>query len=153
MSEFDVEQIPRILVRWVHILAAIAAVGGLLFLRFVHLPAAQEALSEDARARLREEVMRRWRRLVNLGIALLFLTGVYNFLVIGIPKGKVAPYYHMLFGVKFLAAMGVFFIASALVGRSPTFAAMRERPSFWLTVNAALAVLLILISSTLRHIE
>lgn len=58
--------------------------------------------------------------------------------------------YHVLFGVKFLLSLVVFFIASALVGRSPALAAIRKNARVWLTVNLMLVVAVICIAGVMR---
>ena len=63
-----------------------------------------------------------------------------------------ATAYHLLFAVKFVAAMGVFFLASALTGKSPAFASLRNRPGIWLSLVAGLGVLVILISGILKNL-
>ncbi len=141
-----------VLNRWVHILSAIVAVGGMFFLRFVLLPSAAESLTPEQQAALRGAVLRRWRKVVGIGIGLLLLTGFYNFMTISIARGKEVAAYHPLFGVKFLLALFVFFIASALVGSSPALAAMRTRAPLWLAISAVSAVAIILISSILKNL-
>ena len=69
------ETILPLVARWVHILAAVTTVGGMLFMRFVLMPAASEALTEEQHVALREKVMDRWRILVTLSIVLLLVTG------------------------------------------------------------------------------
>lgn len=137
--------------RWFHVLAAMAAVGGTLFMRWALLPAAAQ-LAPESRDALLQAVRARWAKVVMAAIALLLVTGLYN-----ISRKEVAyqvsPLYHALFGIKFLLAMGIFFLASALVGRSEAYGAIRRQAGNWLTVNLLLAVLVVCISGALRHIE
>jgi uncharacterized membrane protein len=141
-----------ILARWAHILAAVMLAGGTIFTAFVLLPAAGDALSSEQADALRDRMMRRWRGAVTTCIGLLLISGAYNFLVIAMPKARGFPLYHALFGIKILAALLIFFIASALGGRSPAFAGMRARFKTWMTVTALLAVLVILISGVLKNL-
>ncbi len=145
--------IPAVLFRWAHILAAVVAVGGLVFLRYVLMPAADEALREEEQTALRERLMVRWKKIVLTCITLLLISGFYNFFTISMAKAKTAPVYHWLFGIKFLAALGVFFLASVLTGRSPGFAGMRSAPRRWLSVAAGLALTVILVSGILKNIS
>jgi uncharacterized membrane protein len=137
--------------RWFHVLAAMAAVGGTLFMRWALLPAAAQ-LAPEARDSLLQAVRSRWARVVMAAIALLLVSGLYN-----ISRKEVmyhvTPLYHALFGIKFLLAMGIFFLASALVGRSEAYAAIRRRASTWLAVNLLMAVLVVCISGVLRSQE
>jgi hypothetical protein len=58
--------------------------------------------------------------------------------------------YWLLFAVKFFAALGVFFLASALVGRSPAFATLRNQPRRWLGLIVLLAAVIVLLSGLMR---
>ena len=85
------ETILPLISRWIHILAAVTAVGGMLFMRFVLMPAASQALTDEQHVALRERVMARWGKIVGLSIGLLLITGFYNFVHTGVPKGKEVP--------------------------------------------------------------
>lgn len=140
-----------VVMRWVHILSAIVAVGGMLFIRVVLMPAVRESLTEEQHAVLRDRVMARWRRIIAVTIGLLLLTGIYNFVVLSVPKGKEASSYHLIFGIKFILAFAVFFLASALTGRSPALAGIRAKAGFWLTLNATLAIIVVLLATVLSR--
>ena len=141
-----------VIMRWLHIFSVIAAVGGLLFLRLVLIPAAKTSLSEEQHGSLFEAVIRRWRVIVMLSITLLVISGFYNFFSSGLPKGAEVPLYHPLFGIKFLLALTVFFLASALLGRSEIFAPFRANPGKWISLNILLAALVVMISGILRNL-
>jgi uncharacterized membrane protein len=141
-----------ILARWAHILAAVVLAGGTIFTRFVLLPAASDALAREQAGALRDRMMHRWRGAVTACIGLLLISGVYNFFFLAMPKARDFPPYQALFGIKVLAALAVFFIASALGGRSPAFAGMRARFKTWKTVTALLVALVILISGVLKNL-
>lgn len=138
--------------RWAHILAAVIAVGGVLYQRLVLMPAVTGTLDDETRGRLHDAVTRRWKGLLIACIAVLLISGFWNFFTISLDKAEGVPAYHGLFGVKFLAALAVFFLGSALAGRAPAFARMRERRAYWLGITAALAVLVILISGILKNL-
>jgi len=151
--QYDAEFFVSLLARWLHILAAITAVGGTIFARYALLASLKE-LPDDERKALHERIRRRWSKAVMAAIGFLLLSGIYNFVII--LQGPLAdaekfkPIYHALFGVKFLLALAVFFIASALVGRSAAFDGMRANARKWLTINVVLAVLIVCISGFLR---
>ena len=139
--------------RWLHLAAAIVAIGGAVFQRFVLMPGAAGVLEDADHQRLREAVGRRWARFVHVCIALLVVTGAVNFLILAWPP-KVEPMpYHAIFGVKFLAALAVFFVASALVGRAAGFTAMRRHSPWWLGVLILLAALIVLLSGVLNQVR
>lgn len=134
--------------RVVHVLTAITLVGGSVFMAFVLGPAAS-ALGDEAHDRLREQVIPRWKKFVHGGIALFLLSGLYNYMVM-IPKHKGDGLYHGLVGTKMILALGIFLIASALVGRSKTFEGMRAQRPKWLKILVLLAVLVVGISGFVK---
>ena len=138
--------------RWVHILAVITAVGGAIFMRMALLPAAAEALSDEQHDALRTAVVRRWKRLVHASIALLLITGSFNFYVTFGDGVSPIPY-HPIFGVKVLAAFTIFFLASALVGSSPGFAKLRRESGKWLGVIIGLGVIIVMLSGVLKAVH
>jgi uncharacterized membrane protein len=142
--------------RWLHILAAIAAVGGTIFIRYALLPSLA-ALPDEQRRSLHEALRARWSKVVMISIGFLVVSGLYNFFVInsGLKTGtdamrEMRGMYHALFGVKFLLGVGIFIIASALVGRSAAFEKVRANAKLWATVNIALAVVLVCLSGFMR---
>lgn len=147
----EIDLILPLLARWAHILAAVTLVGGILFIRLVLLPS-YDALTAEQKAAMRSVVIGRWKKVVMVCIALLLLSGAYNFFKVSLPKAEVAPIYHSLFGVKFLVAMAVFFISSALVGRAPVFERMRTDSNKWFYINGVLALAVILISGALSRL-
>ena len=137
-----------IVFRWMHILAAIAAVGGTIFIRLALLPAVS-VLPDESRKTLHEAVRSRWSKVVMATITFLIASGLYN-LVVTIQRYELPSYYVPLFAVKLVLAFVIFFVASALVGRSPALEKIRRNARFWLTLNLTLAILLVCISGVLR---
>src|SRR5690242_16917869 len=112
-----------IFLRWIHIVAAMTAVGGTVFMRYALLPGVQ-TLADDARKSLHDQVRSRWAKIVMLCIAVLLVGGLTNYLIfVNASKGpewadwkaSYGKIYNMVFGIKFLIALCIFFIASALV--------------------------------------
>lgn len=134
-----------VLSRMFHVGTAIVLLGGAVFARFVLLPSAAE-LSEPEHDKLRAGVLGRWKRFVHGGIALLLLTGFYNFFR-AIPGHKGQALYHALIGTKILLAFAVFFIASAMVGRSSLAVAMRKNAKVWVGLIVLLGAVIVGISS------
>jgi uncharacterized membrane protein len=137
-----------VLSRWIHIGTVIVLVGGTFFLRFILAPAAAQ-LQESEGAKLKDLVMGKWKKFVHAGIGLLILSGFYNFFM-AIPKHKGDGLYHALVGTKILLAFVVFFFASALVGRSKSFDAMRQQSKTWQLVILLLAAIIIGISGYVK---
>jgi uncharacterized membrane protein len=146
--------------RWLHILAAMAAVGGPVFIRLAFIPAMCGVLGDEQRRVLHEQVRRRWSKVVMAAILFLLASGLYNliqFLRLSHTWGAAwesgshnSVLYQILFGVKFVLALAVFFIASAVTGRSEAFARFRENAKFWITMNLLLGVLIVCISGQMR---
>jgi len=139
--------------RWLHIGAAIIAIGGTFFMRFGLVRQGNSSMDAgDADQRL-GAISPRWPMVVHICIAILFITGGLNFWMLAIPP-KIEPLpYHPIFGVKLMAALAVFFVAEALVGRSPAFAKMRAVRKRWLNIALGLAALIVLLSGMLYQIR
>ena len=140
--------------RWLHMLAAITAVGGTIFMRMALVPSVA-VLTDDQRKLLHEQVRSRWVKFVMGAILFLIVSGIYNFLRRLNPPGIDRSYialYHGLFGLKVLLALLIFFVASALTGRAAALARFRQNAKVWLSVNVALAVLVVCISGVLRFV-
>ncbi len=141
-----------IVVRWIHLLSVVVAIGGTIFMRFVLMPSAQAALTPELRTELHANLVARWKRVVHVCIALLIITGSFNFYMTFHDGVKPIPY-HPIFGLKLLLAFSIFFLASALTGSSPGFAGIRQNRKKWSAVLIALAVLAIMVSGVLRVIH
>ena len=140
-----------LVLRWMHIVPAIVAGGATAFARIALLPALA-TLPDAERLRLKETIDRRWRVVVMACIALLLVSGIANFVLYQAPVHKGQSLYHVLFGVKFVAAMIVFFLASALSGRSAALAPIRASSRFYAGIAAMLVLAIVLISGVLRSI-
>jgi uncharacterized membrane protein len=145
VSEID---LVRVLFRWMHIGSVIVLVGGAVFQRFFVMPAAT-SLPEAEHQALKDRVLARWRILVHVLITLILISGFYNLIKMA---REVTSTWHMLIGVKILLALVVFFIASALVGRSKGLQPIRDQAFLWLGVNVALAAAIVMISGVLRYL-
>ncbi len=146
----DWEQIIGILLRWMHILAAITAVGGTIFARLALVPSLS-VLSEESRGKLHEAIREHWAKPVQMSIAFLLISGIINIILLEqqYDLGRVG-YYRPLFGIKFLLAFVVFFLASALTGHGKATQRFRDNRRYWLTVNMVLAIVIVCLSGILR---
>ena len=135
-----------IISRWTHIGTAITLVGGTVFLRFVLTPVAAQ-LPDAEQAKLSSLVIAAWKKFIHIGIVLLVVSGFYNYAVVAAPLHKGDKLYHPLIGTKILLAFGMFFIASALVGKSRAYERMRRHATFWQSVILVLAAIIVGISS------
>jgi hypothetical protein len=136
----------RLLSRVVHIMFAIIIGGGLFYLRAVLAPAGADACFANRRT-----VWARW-----VGIATLFLiaSGLYNYIMfVREAKGGGAPLpsaYHMLFGVKFLLALFVFFVAAILAGKTSLADKFRGNMGRWLNLAWTAVMAIIIIGALMR---
>lgn len=149
MSGFD---ILAIVIRWMHLVAVVIAIGGVVFVRFALMPAAREVLSDEVHGHLRSSIHARWKKVIHVCIAVLILTGAFNFYV-SFRDGVPPIPYHPIFLFKILAAFLVFFLAIALSGTSPGFAKLRADGRKWSGVLIAAGILAILVSGILRVIH
>jgi uncharacterized membrane protein len=89
--------------RWVHISSAVTLIGGVVYARFVMIPAAA-SLSPDARTALDDGAAAHFRPVAFAAMAGLVLSGLFNYL----SKPGHSVLYSALFGVKILLVLHVF---------------------------------------------
>jgi uncharacterized membrane protein len=134
--------------RWLHILAAITAVGGTVFARAVVVPTL-DLLPADQKKALHAAMRVRWSKIVAAAIGFLIISGLYN-------VGATSVYYTLprwympVFGVKFLLAFVIFGVASFVTGKTSVANKMRQNLRFWLDLNIVLAVAVVCLSGVLR---
>ena len=138
-----------LLSRICHILGAIILVGGLFYIRSILSPinapagtAPVDQLFGGSRAA--------WAKWVGIATALLLITGLANYLFIIKQNERLASSYHMVAGMKMLAAIVVFLIAALLAGRTATADAIRTKWRMWLSVCFALAIVTVILGSALK---
>lgn len=138
------------LVQWLHVAAAVLAVGGVACIRFVVIPSI-DLLDESARATFTESVHSRFRQIIGVSMALLMVTGLYN-VGIAAAAGQFAdPCYLYPVIAKIVLALVVFKIAFMLIVPGPAFSGIKARRKTWLLVNFVLGMVVILIAAYLRR--
>jgi uncharacterized membrane protein len=152
-----------LLLRWCHILAAITALGGLIFSRFALLPALED-LDEVARGRVHDGIRRSWLKWVIGSIMILLLTGLANY-VLTISRASTEAWggngrmwmkthgYHAFMGAKILFAFVLFYLASALIGRGEATQWARDDRKKWLTITVGLGLAVVILSGYLRQMH
>ncbi len=146
-----------LILRWLHIVAAISLVGGTVFMRLALIPSVA-ALTDEQRGAMHQQVRSRWARIVHASIAFLLLSGIWNYVrFLNESKAwgddwRTAYYnsYQVLFGIKFLIALAIFFLASVLSGRSDGTKKFRQNAKLWTGVNLALALVVVALSAGMR---
>jgi uncharacterized membrane protein len=146
-----------LVLRLLHILAVIAAVGGMIFIRFALLPVL-DTLGDEQRRALHEQIRQRWSRLIQISILFLLVSGLINFGMFYVTardwpdawRTNFNRGYQMLFGIKFILALVIFALASILTGKSAGTQKIRDNPRLWLNLNLTLALAVVIISGVLR---
>ena len=145
-----------LILRYMHILGAIALMGGTIFMRFALRPVVVQ-LPPETKAAIHEQVRSRWSKFVMLASALLLISGITNLAlasrfdfepVLGRDKG-----YHMMVGIKFLLALPIFFIAALLSGRTGAAKRMQQNAEFWMNLNLTLALVMVLMGGYLKFVQ
>ncbi len=130
--------------RWIHVGTVIVLVGGTCFMKFVAGPVLQGQSPE-----LMTAIRSRWKKFIHGGIALLILSGFYNYIK-AMPLHKGDGLYHALIGTKIILAFVVFFFASVLVGRSAGTQKFRDNSGKWTAVVLLLSALIVAMSGTAK---
>jgi Ni,Fe-hydrogenase I cytochrome b subunit len=150
----DTPDIISLFTRWLHIASAVVGVGATVMMRFIILPVLERLPNGgEVLAQIRPG----FKRLVHSAIGLLLLTGLYNYVVVAIPKVRVGreqgietlARYHSVMGVKILLALALFIIAILLLKPVPALEANRKT---WLSVNVVLGLLILLLAAYLRRL-
>ena len=132
-----------VVLRWLHIVPAVAAGGATLFALIALLPAL-DGMPEPSRRELREKVAAKWRVPFIVCTTLLLLSGLANFILFQAPAHRGQPVYHALFGVKFLLSLALFALAIVLTSTRNWSARWRESRGAWLALTLiTLAVVLL----------
>lgn len=147
----DTMEIVALLMRWMHVLAAIALMGGAIFMRFALHPALP-TLPADQQKALRAAVRARWAKWVMASSGFLLISGIVNF-VTYIKAKEIEDPYHAVIGIKMLLGVVIMGIASLLVGRSANAEKFREKADMWLNLNLVLAVIVVCIGGYLRTLH
>src|SRR5262245_46502220 len=148
------EMILILVARWLHILSACLALGIPIFVHLCVLPAIEPLADAE---RIRETIAARWRRLVYISIVIFLATGLSNFLRPGATwrtsfaaGDPLRMQYHIVFGIKFILAFVLFFLLSALAGRSAALATFRTNARMWLGVSILIGLAILALSAWLR---
>lgn len=134
--------------RIVHVGTAVTLVGGSVFMLCVLMPSVGK-LSAESRETLHTAVVGRWKRFVHGGVLLFLVSGLYNY-IRAIPNHRGDGLYHALIGTKMLLALGIFFLAAALVGRSPKLQRIRANRKKWLSILVLMAAIIVAISGAVK---
>jgi len=135
--------------RLLHIVPALFLGGGILFMWSALIPALG-SVSDEARASVSDAVRGKWAKIVMACSGILVITGLINAVRNILAFEYTAAPYHLFVTVKLVLAIAIMFISARLSGRSESAAKFREKISFWMSVNTALLLVLVLIASTMK---
>jgi uncharacterized membrane protein len=135
------------LVQWIHVIAAVIAVGGIGFLLAILFPCAG-VLNAETRDLLLRSVTKRFRWAVWGAIILLLTSGLYN-IRLRAWEAMWGPYWKWL-TVKIVLALSFFTILLLLTLPIKALDRFRVRRQMWLWIAFALAMVVIFISAYLR---
>jgi putative copper export protein len=137
-----------ILMLWIHLMAAVTAMGGLAFLLLVLMPSLR-ILNPGQSSTLLQAMANRFRWVIWSAFALLLVSGLY---------GVRQYYWESAWGrswefltVKIILALVLFGIVLGLTNSAKVFDRMRARSQTWLIVALSLGAIVILISAYLRR--
>jgi putative copper export protein len=144
----------NVLMRWLHVGAAVVGVGGTLMMRLVVLPALERLPNGGE---VLQAIRPAFKRLIHSAIGLLLLTGFYNYIAVAIPKVRAfreavpnpMAGYHAVMGGKILLSLVLFGIALALLAPVPSF---HENRKSWLSVNVVLGLAILALGAYLRRL-
>jgi uncharacterized membrane protein len=140
-----------LLVRWVHVLAAMTWVGGMLFIALVLVPVTRDLGDPALRTRLIQASGRRFRAIAWIALALLVATGLLNLWFS--PELLWAARFHVKVGLVVLAlilsAFHDFVLGprASIPGADPS---ARVRASWIARVNVVIALAVVLLGLGLR---
>jgi uncharacterized membrane protein len=147
-----------LVLRYMHILGAIMLMGGTIFMRFALAPTVL-TLEGSTRADFHDRIRARWSKFVMLASGLLLVSGLANMMLFTSSRYQMSPVpvlgasYGMIVGIKFLLALPIFLFASFLAGRSATAKKFQANAPFWMNVNLALALVMVLIGGLLKFVQ
>lgn len=139
----------NLIMRWLHLFSAMTAVGGAVFLRVALLPTALQ-LSSEARTTLLQGLAKPVRLLVHASIGGLLISGLYN---THIQWASAVFPYPIVYAVKVSLALTIFVVAILLTSSNPRWATFQANRRKWLSLNVALAAVLVALSAYLRTLH
>lgn len=137
-----------ILFRWLHIVPAAVAIGGVLFMRVI-LPAGLSGVEEGTAKQVMLRCRRVFKMVIHTCILLLLISGTYNTIRLW-PGYNLRPgLLHGLWGMHVILGLVVFGIAVWLTVGEGLRAGHRK----WLMVNLVLIVIVAMMASVVKTVR
>jgi uncharacterized membrane protein len=136
----------QIAMRYIHIVSAIVAVGGVAFMSLALLPSVR-LLEDNLRQSMMQLITQRFGKVVWACVAGLVVSGTFNWISQAGVYKAMGPIGNALIGTKVLLALILFIVIwmhGAGFGKS-------KSPKFWLMMKLHLAAVVILLGSVLRY--
>lgn len=134
-----------ILSRWMHLICACLAIGGIFFIRFI-APRGLALLDEESRNKAMRAMRRGFKMVMHSAILLLLVTGIYN-TVLAWDKYKLdEAALHALWGTHVLLAAMAFTIALYVLARPDPPKNSRRL----MAINFAILLLAVAAASSLK---
>jgi len=140
-----------LLVRWIHLLAAMLWIGGMLFVALVLVPATRRLEDPALRTRLIRETGMRFRTVGWIALAVMLATGLLNLWFRSYLL--TSPRFHAKLGLVLLALIlaGLHdFVLGPRAGRPGADPGARARASWLARVNVLVALAIVLLGLALR---
>jgi uncharacterized membrane protein len=134
-----------ILSRWIHIVCACVALGGVFF-TYAVLPAGLNILPPDLRQNVELKIRRVFKMVMHTVILLLLLSGTYNTIVAWPKYDLDPPLLHPLWGTHLLLGLVAITIALYLLAGKTIKKSNRK----WLAVNLIVLLATVAVASTLK---
>ena len=132
-----------------HILPAVVMVGGAIFTQLVLCPALDGNDPENA---VKQQVKRKWSKVIMICASLLLLSGLYNTMAIFRAEDKPEGMYHGLFTLKLILVFAIFYISSMLAGKSDAALKFQEKEALWGKLNMYAAIIVVLLAGGMRMV-
>jgi hypothetical protein len=136
------------LFHWLHLVAAITALGGTIFMVMVTFPVLGR-LGEEVRAQFLERAHGKVMMLTLHSFGLLIVTGFINMIRV-FTAGRPTDLYNLLLVAKVFLALGLFAIGLMLFLPSDALKDFQARRPFWMRVNAILGLIIVFLSGWMR---
>ena len=143
------ENVIPLISRWMHILPAVVMVGGAIFTQLVLCPSLDGNDPENA---VKQQIKRKWSKVIMGCALLLLLSGLYNTMVIFGADDKPGGMYHGLLALKLVLACSIFYISSMLAGKSDAALKFQEKEAFWGKLNMYAAIIVVLLAGGMKMV-
>jgi uncharacterized membrane protein len=133
--------------QWIHIVAVLVALGGVIFVRILLIPSLH-VLDRAQVPILLGKISSRFNPILWTCIGLILVSGVYN---VTTSSFLFSSWYKLVLSIKILLALTLFTINLALTLPISAFSKIQKDRPKWLLVNIALGTVILLLSAYLRR--